>query len=156
MMNGTEKTVELERYYPTLIEFTEEQFRNANFKVRSGKVLAIAYYTGRISENTSNRSMTVTKKISGSGNVGEEMTVNIVTAPYSVVYDVVPSRGKTEMIGFGRVIVLYTDKEGKASYTFTPNVTGEFVAESATVYGKDGNWGTSERSFITIKDGNAI
>ncbi|MBP5604578.1 MAG: hypothetical protein J6X60_03410, partial [Ruminiclostridium sp.] len=45
MMNGTEKTVELERYYPTLIEFTEEQFRNANFKVRSGKVLAIAYYT---------------------------------------------------------------------------------------------------------------
>ncbi len=155
VINGSEKTVELERYYPTVIEFTEEQFRNAGFEVKSGKVLAIAYYTGRISENASPRTMKITKEISGSSVVGEEMTVDILTAPYSLVYDVIPSCGKTEEGSSGRVIVLYTDKNGKASYTFTANVSGEFVIESAAVYDQNGNWGASERSLITIKDGNA-
>ena len=150
-LDGETKTVSLERHRPTFITFTEEQFRSADFKVQSGDVYVIAGYVGKVGENSEAPTVTVSKTLTGETEPGSEITVDIKSAPYSVVYDVVPSCGKLSGSQQGQLVTLYTDKSGNASYKFTLSTEGEYVVESAVVYDRaNGTWGIGERSQIKV------
>ena len=150
-LNGSEQTVKLERHRPTFLEFTEEQFRNANFKLQSGEVYVIARYTGRVTENQTRPTLKITKTVSGTVAPGEEVTVTIQTEPSSIVYDVVPSCGRLSGSQSGPLVTLYTGESGKAVYKFTVQTAGDYVSESAVVYNyRNGEWGMSDRTSIVV------
>ncbi len=155
--DGVTQTVTLNRHHPTVMTFTEEQLAEADFTVRSGAVYTLAGYVGMITENPEAPALKVTKTLSGEPEPGQQMTVTIKAAPYSVVYDVIPSCGRIAMVpGMycntnGQQIILYTNKHGEASYSFTVNLSGEFVVESAAVVDfSSGEWGMSDRSTLKI------
>lgn len=149
-LDGQEKEVRLGRHYPTIIRFTEAQFKEANFRTISGSIYAAAKYVGRITENPEVPTLSVKKELSGTPEPGEKVTVSIRTAPYSIVYDVIPSCGRLSRTPgmyynvSGQIIKLYADKDGNASYEFTVNVSGEFTVSSAVaVDANTGAWGLS-------------
>jgi len=155
--DGGTKTVTLERHYPTIIRFTEEQFGNADFRTVSGSVYAIVSYTGRVTENTAEQSVKVTKKLSGSMAVGEKVTVSITSEPHTLIYDVIPSCGRIyrEPGNYyamnGQQIMLYTDKDGHAEYRFTVNLAGDYIVESAVASDfASGAWGMSNRTGLKV------
>ena len=155
--NGSTETVKLNRHYPTVMRFTEEQFAKADFRAQSGAVYALACYVGRITENSEPPELKVTKTISGTPEPGQKITVTISSAPFSEVYDVIPSCGRIAMVPGtyyntnGQQIRLYTDKYGNATYSFTVNLSGEFVLESAVVVDRNsGEWGMSDRGTVKI------
>ena len=154
-LNGKTETVKLDRHYPTLIQLTEEQFAKAGFAVQSGEIYVLVDYTGRIDENDTVPSVTVTKRLTGSMAVGEEVTVTIQTEPYCAVYDVVPSCGRLSGSQHGQLVRLFADKSGKATYTFTVNIEGSYVVESPVAYDyANGRWGIGEKTSIKIGSGN--
>lgn len=151
-LNGKTETVKLERYYGKRIRFGEEQLKNADFKVQSGSVLAMAGYIGRVSEQGSPANMKVTKTITGDLSVGSEVTVRIQSQQWSSVDDVIPSCGRYTGTSWGRSgqrISLYTNEAGIAEYKFRIVSEGEYVVESAVVQRGD-DWGESERKTITV------
>ena len=154
----TVKTVKLERHRPTYLRFTKEQFETADFTVTNGDVITVARYIGRADQNDTAPTKSVTKTYSGKFAPGETITVTLHTDEYCVVYDVIPSCGSISGgRDYGRLVKLYTNKNGEASYTFTVNVAGEYVTESPVVrnYRTD-EWGIGERGTVTVKaDENA-
>lgn len=151
-LNGKTETVKLERYYGKRIRFGEEQLKNADFKVQSGSVLAMARYIGRVSEQGSSAKLNVTKTITGDFSVGSEVTVRIQSQKWCSVDDVIPSCGRYTGGSWGRSgqrISLYTDRNGVATYKFRIVSEGEYVVESAVVQSVD-SWGESGRSTITV------
>ncbi|MDE6031912.1 MAG: hypothetical protein K2G32_09860, partial [Oscillospiraceae bacterium] len=152
-LNGRTETVTLDRYRGRRVQFGEEQLGNADFKVQSGSVLAVARYIGRISEQGSPADMKVTKTMSGDFTPGGEVTVKIQANKWCCVDDVIPSCGRYS--GEGRVsgqrISLYTDKYGVATYKFRIVSEGEYAVESAVVQSSDGSWGESARDKITVE-----
>ena len=158
--DGETREVKLDRHHATVISFTEKQFAEANFSVRSGAVWALAGYVGRADENAKAPTVKVTKTVSGKCETGEKITVTITGAPYSTVYDVIPSCGRifrtpdSYCVTNGQQVTLYTDRNGKATYQFILNVSGEFVLESAVVTeGNSEDWGLSERGTVTVSNG---
>ncbi len=156
-LDGKTENVSVERHRPYTIEMTREQFENAKFTVTSGSVYTLVRYIGRITENDSSPTITVTKSLSGEMTPGKTVTVSIKALPNSIVYDVVPSCGRFSRStkGWctheGQLVKIFTDANGSASYTFTVNAAGEFVVESAVTYIYDTEeWGNSGRSSITV------
>ncbi len=151
-LNGKSETVTLDRYHGRRVQFGEEQFGNADFKVQSGSVLAIARYIGRVSEQGSPADMKVTKTMTGDFTLGGEVTVKIQAKKWCCVDDVIPSCGRYS--GEGRVsgqrISLFTDENGVATYKFRIVSEGEYVVESAVVQDGGGSWGESARDKITV------
>lgn len=158
MRGGEKQTVTIDRYRPTYITFTEEQLRTADFETKSGEVYVIAYYTGRVDENTDAPTIKVTKKLSGTLAAGEEIIVTIYAPKDCIVYDVIPSCGRrSDSVNnqLGQLVRLYVHEDGIATYKFTPSTQGEYVVESAVVYDYgSGTWGIGERSSVTIGNGN--
>lgn len=161
--NGLTETVKLNRHRPTVITFTEEQLKNADFSVQSGAVYAVACYVGRVTDNPELPTLKVVKRLSGSYTAGKKITVTIQSAPNSIIYDVIPSCGRPAFTPGsyyttnGQQIILYTDKEGKASYEFTVSLSGEFVLESAVALDiNNGVWGLSERGTIKTSDASTV
>lgn len=155
-LNGKTETVQLERYYGKRIRFGEEQLKNADFKVQSGSVLAMAGYIGRVSEQGSSAKLNVTKTIKGDFSVGSEVTVTIKSQKWCSVDDVIPSCGRYTGGSWGRSgqrISLYTDRNGIAEYKFRIVSEGEYVVESAVVQSGD-SWGESERDKIIVGKNN--
>ncbi len=157
--DGETHEVKLDRHYPTVLTFTEKQLSEAGLCVTSGAVYAVAGYTGRVDENEKTPTVSVTKTVTGNCTAGEKVTVTVKGAPDSVIYDVIPSCGrlyKTPGRYYrtnGQQIILYTNRYGEATYQFIPNVTGEFVLESAvSVAGSGEEWGLSERSTIKVNN----
>ena len=151
-LNGKTEIVKLERYYGKRIRFGEEQLKNADFKVQSGSVLAMASYIGRVSEQGSSSNMSVTKTIRGDFSVGSEVTVRIRSQKWSSVDDVIPSCGRYTGGSWGRSgqrISLYTNESGIAEYKFRIVSEGEYVVESAVVQ-SGSSWGESERDKIIV------
>ena len=151
-LNGKTEIVQLERYYGKRIRFGEEQLKNADFKVQSGSVLAMASYIGRVSEQGSSSNMSVTKTIKGDFSVGSEVTVRIRSQKWSSVDDVIPSCGRYTGGSRGRSgqrISLYTNESGIAEYKFRIVSEGEYVVESAVVQ-SGSSWGESERDKIIV------
>lgn len=155
-LDGETQTVKLDRHHPTSLEFTKDQFENADFKVQSGAVYTISRYIGRVDRNENSPSVKVTKSYEGAFSVGETITVHIHTSPYCSVYDVIPSCGKRTGTNVGGQLVrLYTDIQGNAQYTFTVSTAGNYVVEPTVAYNyADGTWGMSARDEITVGDGN--
>ncbi len=155
---GNTNTVKLDRHHPTYISFTKEQFLSADFTVTNGDVVCVARYIGRPDQNDKTPTLKVTKKYSGTFAPGETITVTLHSEANSVIYDVIPSCGRRESRrDYGRLVKLYTDKNGNASYTFTVNVGGEYVTESPVVRNyRTGEWGIGERGTVSVKtDENA-
>ena len=151
-LNGKTETVELERYRGKRLQFGEEQFKNADLKVLSGSVAAMAGYIGRITEQGDPAKINVTKTLSGDFTVGGEVTVTIKSNAWSSVDDVIPSCGRYTGTSYGRSgqrISLFTDENGRATYKFRIVSEGEYVVESAVVR-KDNSWGESGRDKITV------
>ncbi len=150
--NGEQKTVSLDRHHPTYLHFTKEQFTNAGFAAANGDIIAITRYIGRIDQNDTAPTMTVTKKYSGTFAPGETITVELHSDKNCIIYDVIPSCGRYN--GYrdpGRLIKLYTDRDGNASYSFTINISGTYVTEPAVVRSySTGAWGMTDRGTITV------
>lgn len=152
-LNGKTETVKLDRRYCTRLRFGEEQLKNADFKVQSGSVLAMARYIGRVSEQGSPANMSVTKTITGDFSVGSEVTVKIQSQKWCSVDDVIPSCGRYTGGSWGRSgqrISLYTDRNGVATYKFRIVSEGEYIVESAVVQGSGDSWGESGRDKMTV------
>lgn len=152
-LNGKTETVKLERYYGKRLRFGEEQFKNADFKVQSGSVLAMARYIGRVSEQGTPANMSVAKTLTGDFTPGGEVTVTIRSQKWCSIDDVIPSCGRYSGTSWGRSgqrISLFTDESGIAKYTFRVVSEGEYVIEGAVVQGEKGSWGESERDKMTV------
>lgn len=151
-LNGNTETVKLERYYGKRLQFGEEQFKNADFKVQSGSVLVMARYIGRVSEQGSPAKINITKTMTGDFTPGGEVTVKIRSQKWCSVDDVIPSCGRYSGTGWGRSgqrISLFTDEYGNAEYKFRIVSEGEYVVESAVIQSCD-SWGESGRDKITV------
>ena len=154
-LDGKKMTQMLDRHHPTILEFSREQFENANFNVQSGAVSTVSYYTGRVDRNEKSPSIKVTKSYEGTFGVGETITVHIHSSPHCAVYDVVPSCGRLVGSSRGQLVRLYTDTNGNAQYTFNVSTAGNYVAEPAVVYNyPDNEWGMSARNEITVGEPN--
>lgn len=148
-LNGKTETVKLDRYYGKRLQFGEEQFKNADFKVKSGSVLVMTKYIGRVSEQGSDGKMKITKTLTGDFSVGGEVTVKIHTNKWCSVDDVIPSCGRYANGRSGQRISLFTNNSGIATYTFRVVSEGEYVVESAVVQSRN-NWGESGKDTIVI------
>ena len=154
-LDGNKMTEKLDRHHPTILEFSREQFENANFNVLSGDVYTVSHYVGRVDRSEKSPSVKVTKSYEGTFGVGETITVHIHSSPYCAVYDVVPSCGRLVGSNKGQLVRLYTDKNGNAQYTFNVSTAGNYVTEPAVVYSSsDDSWGMSARGEITVSDTN--
>ena len=154
-LDGKKMTIMLDRHYPTILEFSKEQFENANFNVQSGAVYTVSHYVGRVDRNEKSPSVKVTKSYEGTFGVGETITVHIHASPYCSVYDVVPSCGRLVGSNGGQLVRLYTDDKGNAQYTFNVSTAGNYVTEPAVVYNYDNDsWGMSARGEITVGNAN--
>lgn len=164
-LDGVTKTVTLDRHFGTHIDFGEQQFNNADFKVLSGSVYTVANYMGHPSANTTDPELKVTKTLSsdtGSFIPGSLVTVTIKVSGgghernYYTVNDVIPSCGRyTDEAEFysradGQRVTLYTNSSGVAKYCFRISTSGEFVLESAAAKNWEGKWGMSARTRITV------
>lgn len=154
-LNGSTKTVTLDKHHGYHMQFGEEQWKNANIKVTSGSIYSLAHYIGRITENSEKPSCKVTKTVTGEFSIGGTVTVTISGPAYSTVYDVIPSCGRyiesdNWVYRSGQRVELWTGKSGTASYQFRINTEGEFVLEGAVVDKYDRSWGQSERTTIKI------
>ncbi len=168
-LDGKTETVTLDRHRGFTLRFGEEQFRNADFKVTSGAVYTIARYEARISEMSSTPTVKVTKTLSGDYTPGGKVTVRITahnadgeTPAYFTIEDVIPSCGRYIedwddhcycYSRSGQRVSLWTDKFGRASYSFRIATSGEYVVEGAAAQ-SDGEWGVSEKSSITVTGDN--
>ncbi|MBQ2823484.1 MAG: Ig-like domain-containing protein [Oscillospiraceae bacterium] len=165
-LDGKTETVTLDRHWGTRLKFGKEQFENADFKVTSGEVFVIANYNGHPSQNDTDPTLKVTKEISsdtGSFRPGSLVTVKINVSGsnngynYYTVTDVIPSCGRYDRVdGYyarrnGQLLTLYTNKYGVASYKFRIATSGEYVLESAAARNCDAQWGTSERTVISVE-----
>ncbi len=165
-LNGKTQTVALERFGSCTLNFGEEQFKNADFRVVSGSVLCTACYEGRITEQEKASELEVKKtltSVSGGWAPGALIKVT-VTFPYvngyGVLDDVVPScarfAGSSENYGYvsrsGQRITGSVYKGGKIVYYIRLSTPGEYVLESAVVTDNYGRWGKSERSAVTVDD----
>lgn len=156
-LNGKTETVTLDRFRGQLIRFSEEQFKNADFKVLSGSVYALTRYIGRVSEQNDSPTLSVTKTMRGDFTVGGEITVTIHTERYALVDDVIPSCGRyidkpdSCYHRSGQRVSLYADKSGTATYRFRITTEGEYTVESAVAQGWNGKWGESERERVTVR-----
>lgn len=156
-LNGKTETVTLDRFRGKLIRFSEEQFKNADFKVISGSVYALTQYIGRVSEQNKPATLSVTKTMSGKFTVGDEITVTIHTEPYALIDDVIPSCGRyidkrdSCYHRSGQRVSLYADEHGSASYRYRITTEGEYVVESAVAQDWMNEWGKSERDQITVR-----
>lgn len=151
-LNGKTETVKLDRYHGKRLQFGEEQFKNADFKLLSGSVLVMSSYIGRVSEQADPAKMSITKTLTGDFTVGGEVTVKIRTDKWCRVDDVIPSCGRYTGSAWGRSgqrISLYTNISGNAEYKFRIVSEGEFVVESAVVQSRD-SWGESKRDKIVV------
>ncbi len=161
-IDGRTETVKLERYYGHYVSMGKEQLEKADFKVISGAVLVQTEYDGQITELDGEASINVTKNYSGRFLPGEKINVTIKAKPFSAVYDTIPSCGRY-LEGFdtclnrsGQRLRLYTDKYGKATYSFRINTSGKFVVESAVAtdysYGSEKYlWGASQPTTIVVE-----
>ncbi len=164
--NGKPETITLDRHFGTHITFTEEQFKEADFAVKSGEILAIANYWGNPTQNDTKPSLTVKKTISGDLVPGGLVTVKITVKGgaddfnnnFYTVNDVVPSCGRYDesINGWanvnGQLLTLYTDEYGVAEYTFRISTSGKYLLESAAARNYDGKWGMSEYTTITVNE----
>ncbi|MBQ7980681.1 MAG: hypothetical protein IJ305_03635, partial [Oscillospiraceae bacterium] len=164
--NGKAETVTLDRHFGTHITFTEEQFTEADFKVTSGEILAVASYRGNPTQNDTKPTLTVNKTISGDLVPGELVTVKITVKggtdefgnSFYTVNDVVPSCGRfnESVTGWanenGQLLTLYTNQHGVAEYTFRISTSGKYLLESAAARNYDGKWGMSEYTTITVNE----
>jgi len=164
--NGKPETVTLDRHFGTHITFTEEQFAEADFAVKSGEILAVANYWGNPTQNDTKPTLTVNKTISGDLVPGGLVTVKITVKGgadengynYYTVNDVVPSCGRYDESSNGwanvngQLLTLYTNQHGVAEYTFRISTSGKYLLESAAARNYDGKWGMSEYTTITVKD----
>lgn len=150
-LNGKTETVQLERYYGKRLQFGEEQFKNADFKVRSGSVTAMAGYIGRVSEQGGPAKISITKSMTGDFSVGGEVTVTINSQKWCSVDDVIPSCGRYMGTdgSSGQLVTLFTNENGRATYKFRIVSEGEYVVESAVVRNGD-SWGESGRDKMTV------
>lgn len=166
-LDGKTETVTLDRHRGYTLRFGEEQFRNADFKVISGAVYTVASYEARISEMSNEPTINVTKTLSGDFTPGGKVTVRITasthdgrTPTYFTIEDVIPSCGRyledwqdNCYNRSGQRVSLWTDKFGRASYSFRIATSGDYVVEGAAAL-QDGEWGISDRSTITVKGDN--
>lgn len=164
--NGKPETVTLDRHFGTHITFTEEQFAEANFKVVSGEILAIANYKGNPTQNNTKQTLTVKKTISGDFVPGGLVNVKITVSGgedelgynFYTVNDVIPSCGRFDerVTGYasenGQLLTLYTNQHGVAEYSFRISTSGKYLLESAAARNYDGKWGMSEYTTITVND----
>lgn len=164
--NGKPETVTIDRHFGTHITFTEEQFSEASFAVKSGEILAIANYWGNPTQNDTKPTLIVNKSISGDLVPGGLVTVKITVKGgadengnnYYTVNDVVPSCGRYDESrnGWanvnGQLLTLYTDNHGVAEYTFRISTSGKYLLESAAAHNYDGKWGMSEYTTITVNE----
>lgn len=162
-LNGETQTVTLDRHFGTRLVFGKEQLENADFKVISGGVYAVARYDGRIAENNTKPTLTVTKTLksdTGKFELGSlvTVTINVSGGKYCAVNDVIPSCGRYDSSsGYyadrsGQRITVYTNEYGVAKYSFRIAASGEYVLESAATNSCNGNWGESGRSTIVVED----
>ncbi len=164
-IGGEERTVTLDRFGRCTLKFTEEQFKNADFKAVSGKVLCTAYYEGRFTEFESDPKEFIEKKLTSvSGGWGPGALIKVtLNIPYGgswrTVDDVVPSGARfagTANAGYarrsGQRISGYTDKWGQMSYYIRLAAPGEYVLENAVSTDSDGKCYISERSILTVED----
>lgn len=164
--NGKSETVTLDRHFGTHITFTEEQFKEADFAVKSGEIYAVANYKGNPTQNDTKPTLTVNKTISGDFTPGGLVTVKIDVKGggdefgnnFYTVNDVVPScaRFNDGVTGYvnenGQLLTLYTNQYGVAEYTFRITTSGKYLLESAAARNYDGKWGMSEYTTITVND----
>lgn len=164
--NGKSETVTLDRHFGTHITFTEEQFNEANFEVKSGAVYAVANYKGNPTQNDTKPTLSVNKTISGDLTPGGLVTVKITVKGggdefgnnFYTVNDVVPScaRFNDSLRGYvnenGQLLTLHTNQYGIAEYTFRVTTSGKYLLESAAARNYDGKWGMSEYTTITVND----
>ena len=164
--NGKPETVTLNRHFGTHITFTEEQFNEADFTVKSGEILAVANYWGNPTQNDTKPSLTVKKTISGDLVPGGLVTVKITVkggtdengCNFYTVNDVIPSCGRYDESKNcwanvnGQLLTLYTNQHGIAEYTFRISTSGKYLLESAAARNYDGKWGMSEYTTITVNN----
>lgn len=158
--DGKTETVKPASHFGTCINFTEKQLAEADLKVTSGDIFTVAFYKGRIQENSEAPTLNVTKKITaGNGGklkIGSEVTVdiNVKGGGYHIITDVIPSCGRSDKYSNfkSQRITIYTDRYGHASYTFIIAADGEYVLESAAALNRSsGEWGMSDRTVIKVE-----
>ncbi len=160
-LNGETKTVTLDRHSRYRLSFGEKQWENADFKLISGEIYTNISYVGRKTELQDERTIKVTKTLSGDFYPGGLVKVTIKTQPFCTVDDVIPSCGRyVEKDSFasrsGQKVSLYTDKFGSAYYYFRIVTEGEYVVESAVAQHHTGTWGESGYQTITVKKDEAV
>lgn len=156
---GKTETVRLDHHHGTCIYFTEEQFKNADFTVKSGDIYAIACYTGSPEEYNKKQQLKVTKEISGELKKGSLVTVTITVSGGGGCYtinDVIPSCAR--YVGnynySTNVIRLYASHvTGKASVSYNMRIVtdGNYIIEGAAAFEHGGVWGQCERKTIEVK-----
>lgn len=166
-LNGAEKTVKLDKFRGNCVSFGEEQLKNANIRVKSGEVVCIAMYTGRVSEIKTEPTIGIRKSVSPVNGVwapGELVRVTIdlsdTKCKYNIVGDVIPSGARftsyqsdyfhVERSGQRIKISAYDRKS--LTYYYRLAALGEFVSEAPTVRDFRGNWGIGESSTITVSE----
>lgn len=164
-IDGEERTVTLDRFGRCTLKFSEEQFKNANFKAVSGKVLCTAYYEGRFTELESEPKKLIEKKltpVSGGWQPGALVKVTLTMSHGErnrAIDDVVPSGARfagTANIGYarrsGQRVSGYVNNYGQMSYYIRLAAPGEYVLESAVSVDSDGNCYISERTTLTVEE----
>lgn len=173
-LGGKTESVILDRFHGTTLVFAKEQLEAADFKVLSGRVTCIAYYTGGLSERKTAPELTLKKTVTP---VSDELTVGAVlkvtlTPDFSgikeaaafTLEDVIPSCARFTG-GDSQNYINRSEQRVSSSVFFDPddpdrdhNVTyyircvlpGIFVQESAVI--SDGiRWGKTERTTLTIQ-----
>lgn len=157
-LNGETQTITLDRHRRYYMQFGEEQWKNADFKVVSGEIYTSVDYEGRTDEIKGSETLNVTKTVSGDFYPGGLVKVTITARSFCTIDDVIPSCGRYVGQGnhSGQKVRLYTGFGNSVTYYFRIVTEGEYVVESAVAQRYDGTWGTSSRKTIMVKSDEAV
>ncbi len=160
-LNGETQTITLDRHRVYRMQFGEEQWKNADFKVVSGEIYTSVDYVGRPDEIKDPKTLKVTKTISGDFYPGGLVRVTINAPAFCVIDDVVPSCGRyvdlnSQGSRSGQKVRLWTGDSTSVSYYFRIVTEGEYVVESAVAQYWGGAWGESGRKTITVTSDEAV
>lgn len=165
-LNGDEKSIKLDKFRGNSVEFGEEQLKNANIRVKSGDVICIATYMGRVTEMKSEPTIGIRKSVSPVNGIwapGELVRVTIdlsdTKSKYNVVEDVIPSGARFTsyqsdyfyVYRSGQRIRISVYDRKSLTYYYRLAAEGEYVSEAPTVRG-GGEWGIGESSMITVSE----
>lgn len=160
-LNGETQTITLDRHRAYYMQFGEEQWKNADFKVVSGEIYTTTGFVGRPDEIRSEEKLNVTKTVSGDFYPGGLVKVTITARSFCTIDDVIPSCGRyvdlnSQGSRSGQKVTLHTGLGNSVTYYFRIVTEGEYVVESAVAQRYDDTWGMSGRQTITVTSDETV